>query len=178
MCFVSISLRRFAPMNGGLLLQAHWGREALFDDVRDEETCMKSVRFCRVSALLQSERYRNKTKSVLRGNLSTWPKNLFLIKTDVGLGAQTEDRGRIGCLFIANIEWGSEPACSLVLSNRSIRRSALLRSSLRSSSSWLIRPWEERNTWTNHHLVNIYIALICNVYKHRGHDELIPRSCG
>lgn len=36
---------------------------------------------------------------------------------------------------------GSKPACSLPLSTLFIRRSALVRSSLRFSSSWDIRPW-------------------------------------
>lgn len=100
--------------------------------------------------------------------------HLFIIKTDVGDDysnlRQDIIPSLIGCVFTVggNLwlcanrkwefcagkkgqiqyerQWGSKPACSLVLSNRSIRRSALLRSSLRSSSSWLIRPWEDRKT--------------------------------
>lgn len=59
----------------------------------------------------------------------------------------------------------SKPACALVLSNRSIRRSALPRSSLRSSSSWLIRTWGERNTrkMCQNNVKLTYIALLCRV---------------
>lgn len=67
---------------------------------------------------------------------------------------------------------GGGPACALVLSNRSIMRSALLRSSPRSSSSWLIRPWEKMSQTKS-----VYTELRCRVCQRGRRDGSVRWCC-
>lgn len=194
-------------MNGGLLYR-HTEDVGLLWRHREMEEHIWSQRGESYFRAVTRRTLRNKNKNLFHsqagntnqqlseseGKCEYSALNLFMIKTDVGLGVITLSlKGCLSSLWMLykykmralcrkkkQRRWGRKPACSLVLSNRSISRSALLRSSFRSSSSWLIRPWEERNTWKvcRNIIKLIYIALRCHVDEPRGHDESIPWGSG
>lgn len=173
---MSISLHQFAPINGGLLLQAHWGCVAqkwrnIYEvsgvlvmihgkvNIKKQKQNLFHSQAGNTSQQLSVSERKHKYSALSPPAQSVYDKTRCRARW-IYECEQIESKS-----FVKKREWGSKPACSLVLSNRSIRRSALLRSSLRSASSWLIRPWEERESikkLSNHHQVNMYcMTLSC-----------------